>query len=53
VKTATNTPPRSLLEGVSTSVLIIELLLILSIKSGSRTATDKWELSAVVHQQRS
>jgi hypothetical protein len=41
VKTATNTPVCSLLEGVSTLVLIIEQLLILSINGGSRTATDK------------
>jgi hypothetical protein len=38
VKTATNTPVCSLLEGVSTLVLIIELL----------TAADKWDLSIVV-----
>jgi hypothetical protein len=48
VKTATNTPVCSLLEGVSTYVLIIEFLLILSINNSSRTAPDKWELSAAV-----
>jgi hypothetical protein len=36
--------------GVSVVVLIIELLLILSINSGSRTAADKWNLSAAVYQ---
>jgi hypothetical protein len=49
VKTATNTLVCSLLEGVSTSVLIIELMLILSINIDSRTVTDKRELSAAVH----
>jgi hypothetical protein len=41
VKIATNTHVCSLLEGVSTSVLIIEPVLILSINNGSRTAADK------------
>jgi hypothetical protein len=52
IKNVTNTPVCSLREGVSTSVLIIELLLILSINSGSRTAADKWDLLAL-DQQRS
>jgi hypothetical protein len=37
--------------GVSVAVLIIELLLILSINSGSRIAADKWDLSVEVYQQ--
>jgi hypothetical protein len=41
-------------DGVSIVVLIIELLLlILSINNNSRTAPDKWDLSAAVYQQRS
>jgi hypothetical protein len=50
VKTATNTHVYSVLEGVSTSVLIIELLLILIINNGSRTAADKYDLSPAVYQ---
>jgi hypothetical protein len=45
VKTATNTPVCSLLEGVSISVLIMELLLILSINNNSITVANKWNLS--------
>jgi hypothetical protein len=40
-------------DGVLVAVLIIELLLILSINSGSRTAADKCDLLAAVYQQRS
>jgi hypothetical protein len=37
-------------DGVPVAVLIIELLLILSINNGSRTAADKWDLLAAVYQ---
>jgi hypothetical protein len=52
VKTTADTHVCNLLDGVSTTVLIIELLLILSINSGFRIGVDMWGLSTMIHQQR-
>jgi hypothetical protein len=52
LKTASDTLVCALRERLSEAVRIEEPLLITSIRSGSRTASDNARLSAAVHQKR-